>query len=400
MHVGTSPVTFNQPLSLVFPRPAGTPDNAQYYVYRRVVQPDGSIGYEVIDNAELQPPGTSGPVVIARGQPSSFELPGGSPSSGITLPPPPEPFEISTTHDLVPFPGYGLSNIADNYFIVMWFVDDILSSLFRFSQGAITGKVLSPSFQPGHVDPVLQGAEGAHVSSHKPSVTDQKDRKLVYATVQKDGTYVLWDKSYTGGSVTVTADNIDGQFLPANTPKGFTASATAFEIQSRDTLKSRLLAKYRNVATADITLPVLPAKPNPATVKVAVVKEPDAGVNANTRSLPKPPGVVQSGDRLLIGVKQTAPGSPPLLVSDIEIDLNGNSLDVQQDVSADPMRFDVLSVYIAGNPGLYGVTVKVKDPFGGSPQVITTNFRVVAPGGNATGSLPGDSRRTVVPQAF
>ncbi|HTC93758.1 MAG TPA: Ig-like domain repeat protein, partial [Terriglobales bacterium] len=123
VHVGTAPVTFNQPLSLVFPRPAGTPDNAQYYVYRRVVQPDGSIGYEVIDNAELQPPGTSVPGVIARGQPSSFELPGGS--SGITLPPPPEPFEIATTHDLVPLPGYGLSGIADNYFIVMWFVDDL-----------------------------------------------------------------------------------------------------------------------------------------------------------------------------------------------------------------------------------------------------------------------------------
>ena len=81
------------------------------------------------------------------------------------------------------------------------------------------------------------------------------------AITQKDGTFTLFDKAYTGGTVT----------LSATTPEGDRQTATAFE-SNPQALNSPGLGKYRNIATANITLPAKAPNAPPAAITIQVYK--------------------------------------------------------------------------------------------------------------------------------
>jgi hypothetical protein len=349
---------FNKEVKLIFPKPADAPDGAQYYVYRRVTLSDGSIAYEVIDHAVQQGIGDSAQVVTASD----------------------------------PFPGYQIVSSINGIdtFIVTWIFDPLFPNFF--SQGAITGKVLSPAYQAGSATSVLRNVKGVHVYTKKPSVLDYETRKPVFATSQDNGTYVLWDTSFVGGSITVLADanSVPQEDLPAGSPPTF--QTTAYEIQNRSLLNA-ILGKYRNVATGDITLPTMPASGPPPAYKVSIMQLPD-GAYTDLRLTTS--GIVPADAQLLIGIK-ASPGSPAVTQINTNVSVNGTAAGVL----ADPQgQFDVIANYEAGDPGVYSVQVTVLDPFGGSPVVNTNTFRVIGSGGSVSQVTPGIPPSVITGQSY
>jgi hypothetical protein len=357
---------FNKEVKLVFPVPSGAPSGAQYYVYRRVTFADGTIGYEVIDEALLQGSGSSAQVVTA------------SP----------------------PFYGYqvvssAISTVINGIdtFLCAYTFDPVFPT--QFTQGAITGKVLGSSYQKGSSAAVTTGIQGAQVRTQKPGVVDSATRKSVFAVSQADGTYTLWDPNFTGGTVTATASNIPASFLPPGATSTTTYQTTAFEIHNTDTspfivLLSGLLGKYVNVAYGDIIVPP-PAPPQPPPAFQISVMQVNNGIRTSTS------GIVTAGASLIVGVNPQPGSGQGVGVIGTTIMVNGQSLSVGTDNQG---QFAVMSLYTPPLPAVYTVQVTVANAFGGPPTIASYTFRAVGSGGSGSTTTPGQAPEILTGQSY
>jgi hypothetical protein len=339
---------FNQEIKLVFPVPAGAAGGAEYYVYRRVVFPDSTIGYEVIDEAKVQGSGSSAQVVTAS----------------------------------YPFPGYSyIWGALDNFYLT-YFVQPLQNV---FTQGAITGKVLGSSYTAGSPTPVSTPIAGAQVWSNKPGVEDYTTRQPVFATSQQGtGVYTLWDPNFTGGNVTVYANNIPGNFLPSGSSGSTVFSTSAYEIPSTSSLwtlfENTLLGQYRNVATGDITVPPPSPPQPPAAFNVTVVSQ-DGNGNRTPTS-----GVVAAGTSLVIGVSATLGSAQGVAVVGTTVSVNGQTLTVSNDPQS---QYSVIASYLAAETGVFTIQVSVANAFGGPPATVSNTFLVIGSGGSVNGVTTG-----------
>ncbi len=353
------PPAFNKEVDLAFPKPADAPDDATYFIYRRMDGPDGKIAYETLDYADVEGEGANAKVVTAS-----------YPFSGY----------VSSVNG---FNAQGLDQSGaigsqfTNYAILMFFHDQ--ASPGRALGGVITGKVLRVKWDPGATTPSYEPVVGAIVSgvdvAGNPlfaTGTPGSGAPLI-ATSQADGTYSLFDPQFTGGSVTVSA-----------TYNGQTFKSTAYEVDPQNT-KSPGLRFARNVANATITFPaVAPAvPPSPVTVGVMTLDINGARKNSN--------GIVVAGEPLVVGVKAGG-----MTVQRLEVRNGSDSTEYA--VRADPLAgqsaaaFEVIadgSVTFA-LPGTYTITATALNPAGGV-AVGHTVIRAAAAGGGNNDSLPNDA---------
>lgn len=373
LRVDTPPNLYNNEIKLVFPVPPGAASGAEFYVYRRVVFPDGTVGYEAIDEAAIQGSGTSAQVVTASW----------------------------------PFSGYfqQLSN-GISYFYLTYIVNPVQGV---YSQGAITGRILGSQFQSssqsqsGCSTPtacsavVTFGIGGARVYTNKPGVVSQANRGSVFAYSQAGGSdpgrYTLWDPDFKGGSITVQADGIP--YTPANPPPGTPPyTTTAFEIQSTDSFYSLivngLLGKYRNVAVGDITIPP-PAPPQPPPAFNIYVMQDNNGTRTNTS------GLVTAGASLVIGINSPPGSAQGVTPQTTFVSVNGQS----QNVSADSQgQFSVIVNYVPSLPGVYAIQVTALNAFGGPPTVASYTFRAIGAGSSINSPTPGAAPTVLTGQSY
>ena len=218
---------FNQPVDIVFPKPAAAPAGASYFVVRRLTGPDGLIAYETVDVAAVEGEGADAKVVTQS-----------NPFSG---------YRQSVQ-------GFWLGGLQDagaigiqftNYAILMWAFDEALPG--KPLGGTITGRVLRLKWNPGSPTPEYEPVAGALVSgvdiqgdplwAHRPSPNAPAANMAVS---QADGTFAFVDLRYTGGPVTISA-----------TLGGVRRTATAYEANPQD-LKKPGLQFVRHAAVADI----------------------------------------------------------------------------------------------------------------------------------------------------
>ena len=371
VQVTNAPLTYNNEIKLVFPVPPGATAGAHYYVYRRTVFQDGTVGYESIDEAKVQGTGPSAQVVTA-----SF------PFSGY----------ISETYDYafnVAANAYTKIVNGIDYFYLTYMLDPLTNV---YSQGAITGRVTGFQYPNGSPTPVSTPIPGARVYSSKNLVVSQTDRKSVFAYTQPAGSsdqgrYTLWDPRYLGGSITVNADQIPANFLPTGATAATQYSTTAFEVTSTDSiwsfLMNGLLGHYRNVAVGDIAVPAPPAPAPPPAFQITIMQ-----VNNGVRTATS--GIVTIGSPLVIGVN-SLPGSTVGVGQNTTIYINGQNLTVK---TSDPQgQFAAYAEYSPALAGVYTAVVTVPNPFGGTPFTASNTFRAIAGGGGVntttTGVAPG-----------
>ncbi len=351
------PPAFDKEVDLAFPKPADAPEDATYFIYRRMTGPHGQMAYEALDYADVEGEGADAKVVT-----SSY------PFSG---------YRQSVN-------GYSLSGIDhsgaigsqfENYAILMWAFDDALPG--RALGGAITGRVLRVTQAPGSTTPTYVAVAGAIVSGvdvqGQPLFGQSSAASPVtFAVSQADGTYSLFDRQYTGGAVTISA-----------TLDGVTRTATAYEAHPQDA-KSPGLAFARNVAYANITFPVAGPTVPPSPVQVSVMTLDAEGQRKLTT------GIVVAGEPLVLGVKAAGMTVQRMdVVSGSQTQEYGVRVDPL--AGQDPLAADVIadgSVTFA-LPGSYTVTATAVGAFAGA---VTGHVvvRAVAPGGSNNDALPND----------
>lgn len=334
----------NKEIDLAFPKPADAPEGSFFYVYRRLSTADGTVAFEVIDQAFVE-----GDKVVTASAPFPGFITG---MAGLGTNP--------ATAALA-------SSLEESYFFVMWSFERFLVGVA--SQGVISGKVrriVPPG--PGQTDPTYVPISGALVHLSDGGLAQ-------VAASQADGSFVLWDRALGGGTRKVTA-------VYGNE----SVEATAFEVNTAepDTLyfpNSEMYRYYRNLAKVNIAFPAL--APQPPTPKVDIrlftLDDDDLRVPA--------PGVLQSGTPLVIAFKT------PLTVKGATV--GGVPLNVTQsdvpDNPQDPLRFDarVDETYTVGSPGVYTITATALPALGGPVVTATRTFLAVGPGGGNGLPLPG-----------
>jgi len=213
---------FKKEVDLVFPKPADAPDDAFYYVYRRLVSPTGVVAFEVIDHAFVEGEGESAKVVTA-----SYPFSGYINSFGV--------YSLAGS----PFTA------AIGYMFLMWSNEQ--AALQPSHMGVITGKVLRRVYTGETGTPQFVEVPDVMVSG-----TDDAGNPLIgqpnttVAISQSDGTFTLYDQYFDGGTVKIAA-TIDGD----------TRTALAYE----HNIDVSALVYYRKKATANITFPAEAAPP-------------------------------------------------------------------------------------------------------------------------------------------
>ena len=158
------------------------PQDAFYYVYRRLQGPNGNVVFETLDHAFVEGKGDNRRVVTAS-----------YPYSGYV-----------TSFGSVDAQG-NLTSTGPAYALLMWSYQPLL--LRKPLPGVITGKVLRVKWNPGVEIPEYEGVPNAVVSgvdnAGQPLFAAQS--RATAAVSQGDGTFALYDPKYTGGVVTVSA---------------------------------------------------------------------------------------------------------------------------------------------------------------------------------------------------
>lgn len=114
------PPAFQTEVDLAFPKPADAPEDATYFVYRRMAGPDGQIAYEALDYADVEGEGADAKVVT-----SSYPFSGYRQSvNGYSL------NGIDT--------GGAIGSQFDNYAILMWAYDHALPGRLSIRGGAVS----------------------------------------------------------------------------------------------------------------------------------------------------------------------------------------------------------------------------------------------------------------------
>ena len=334
----------NKEIDLAFPKPADAPEGSFFYVYRRLSKADGTVVFEVIDQAFVE-----GEKVVTASAPFPGFITG---MAGLGTNP--------ATASLA-------SALEESYFFLQWSFERLLVGVA--SQGLISGKVrriVPPAV--GQTDPTYIPLSGALVYL--------SDDGLSQAAIsQGDGSFAIWDRKLGGGTRKVTA--VYG---------GETVEATAFEVNASEPdpvffPNLETYRYYRNVAKVNIAFPSLTPTPPAPQVDVRLFT-----LDADGLRVPAT-GVLQSGTSLIIAFKSSATVKGATVGG---VPQNVTAPDVP-DNPQDPLTLDarVVGTYTVGPPGVYTVVATAIPPLGGPAVTSTRSFLAVAPGGNNGVSKPG-----------
>ena len=322
--------TFKKEVDLVFPKPVDAPDDAFYYVYRRLVGPNGEVAFEVIDHAFVEGEGESAKVVTA-----SYPFGGYTNSFGV--------YSMAGT----PF----ASQIG--YMFLMWSNEQV--ALQPSHMGVITGKVLRRVYTGETGTPQFVGIPNVLVSG-----TDDAGNSLIgepnttVAISQGDGTFTLYDQYFDGGTVEIAA-----------TINGDTRTATAYEYN----IDLPALVYYRKKATANITFPAEAPPPPPPQIDIRLMEVVDGSRQAVN-------GLVVAGTPLLIGFRSNY----DVRGAEIEGEVFTVQVDPLRGIDPLGMDFIINGEYTPPTPGAYTVKASAVSPFGGTATASIT-FKVIAEGG-------------------
>lgn len=367
---------FKKEVKLAFPLPGGLDGrgtcaaaaggepcakDAFFYVVRKLDDGAGHVAFETLDQANVEGDGASAMVVTASwpfsGYANSFSS-----------------FSIS------PLGSFAIQAAATSYAYLMWSYDQLFPG--RPVVGTVTGKVLR-SKRNADGGQTLTGIKGALVTAcdaqgHPLLVRGSDAAHPNVAQSQKDGTFTLWDASYAGGTVKVTA-----ALSPADLHQGCqpvsadpnVRTATAYEVDPADSKTPPLLRRYRNVATVNVLFDPEAAPPPPAAIDIQVMKVEDGQRKATT-------GIVTQGTHLvLVLTTENADVRGATLNGAACVVTAEGPFSASVDLDTDP------ACHI-GNPGTYNVTARALTPFL-EVKDAARSFLVVAPGGNNTQPVSG-----------
>jgi hypothetical protein len=351
--------TFQKEVDLAFPVPqavidataaAGrTPNDAVFYVLRRLEGPDGETLFQTLDYAHVEGEGSAARVVTA-----SYPFTGLRDFIG----------GIARVNDaLVTVP------LDASYVILMWSFNQLLPGV---SSGGVIGgevRVLHPTTLASH--PVGAGWWVTGTDQNGVALTGppaNAEYAAVGTLTDEFGKFVLFDSHFTAGTVRVETKR-DGQ----------TYSAAVFTVP-RDPLPTipGILELVRNpifpaVGHANITVPPAPiTQPAPA-ITLKVFRSVD-GRREDTH------GLVVEGTPLILGASASA--GP----ANLTLAVNGQPLAVQADGAAhqtppEPLAMQVVASepFTPPQPGTYTLVATV--PSLGVPVTQALTFRVLAAGG-------------------
>ncbi len=367
--------TFKKPLTLAFPvptnLPAGAkPEDAFYYVYRRLQGPNGQAAFETVDHAFVEGTGSNARVVTA-----SF------------------PFSMASHN----YNGYDFDSAGQvilllnqqAIFYLMQTIDQLKPGIPL--KGVVTGKVLRASYQPGVPDPTFVPIRGAVVSG-----VDADGNPLLssnplpggsptVALSQEDGTFALWDKWPTGGTIKLVAST--GRGGPSETQL-----ATGFEDDILDTKSpAPALKYYRNRVTVNFTFPPLQQSPeNPEGPRLEMVLLHPGGDDAPYRARSVVAGgFVLAGSSIFVGINADCGASTCTLSLQLDGSFIGTFADPLKLVEpGHPFAKDVLAGLPLVTVGARRLSATVRDAFGNVGTASLT-FRVVASGQGNNTNLPG-----------
>jgi hypothetical protein len=375
---------FKKEVDLVFPLPdfttvpeaqrppAGKPEDAYYYVVRRVEGPADAEGhpqvlFQTIDHAFLEcPPGkTTCEAGEKKLVTASYPFSGYLDSYGA--------FGIS------PVGAFALQPVVAATAFLMWTYNNLLPG--KALAGVVTGKVLRTRWDPLATVPTYEPVEGAVVTAVQ-MTNDGPNRQVgerllsgnaPMATTGKDGTFTLWDPRYVGGTVQVAAtlEGGDVTTLCPAPPNPKVVCGTAYEADPLD-WKSTALRFHGNIATVNLTFPpVAPQPPAPA-IEIKVFRTKN-GQREDTL------GISSLGEPLILGLKASA--GLDLREVQIQGDIKAFSVDPLQ---GQPNGMSWIVEYQPGTVGTYRVeaTGLRADP-AGLPEAIKggTTFRVIGEAG-------------------
>jgi RHS repeat-associated protein len=377
--------TFRKPVTLVFPLPANlpagaAPEDAFYYVYRRLEGPNGRVAFEAVDHAFVQGSGTDRKVVTAS-----------------------YPF-AAAWHHFNGFDASGLLVSTDNALFYLMLTYDALYPGIPL-KGVVTGRVVQPVTVDGKIDPAFRGVPGLSVRGSDaegnplldPNSTGQNSRTIAITQqgpepLEADGscsteslicgTYTFWDRWPTAGTVTVTATYKDHDY-----------TATGYQDPPTTTVSPPpAIRHYLNRATVNITVPgETEPPPDPKIRAVLLGIDPDEGWPYPTRR-PRD-SIVPANTRVLIGFVGSC-GDAVCTVQSAELD--GAPLVRFQDPVGE---YDALvGPFDLTTLGIRRLTATALDAFN---NVVTTSltFQVVSSAGNSE-TLPNDAPYVVADQTW
>jgi hypothetical protein len=364
---------FKKEVKLAFPLPDFTtvppdqqpaqPQDAFYYVYRKIDRPDGKVAFQTLDWATVEGSGPTAKVVMAS-----------YPMSGY----------VDSIGQYVPATGAALG-VGLAYAICVWTVNRLLPG--TPVGGVITGSVLRPFFPPGSTAPSYQGVPGLVVRATTLNGTSFDPTKAeTVAITQADGRYTMFDDHFTGGVVEVhTVDPNDGLDHMGTV---YAVQATDSKIDTDPGLAHlKLFGLFKNLATADILLPAVAAKAPPPPFAIHVMTEDASGRHDVT-------GLIVAGTPLRIGFRSVDAQGNLAIVNSATI--NGATKTVVPESvppAVLPMNFllqdDASSDgrFTPSQAGSYTIAASAISPFGGVENA-TYTFRVIAAGGSV-GATPG-----------
>jgi hypothetical protein len=360
---GTTP--FNQEIHLAFAKPAGAPDGATYFVFRRLLTPNGDAVYEVIDEASQDAT---------------------DPTKIVTHSPPYRGFinftnafnTLTNTVDLVPGMLQAQADFAIEY------VQDIVNS-FKIQSGAILGVVRradipanggETTFDPV-ADATVQGADD-------PQLVDPTTKKVV-TTTDSLGRFTLWDPNYDGGTRRLLVTSA----VPQSQGGPQTLNILASEVTPGDdisvipdilrSLFAPFLTRYRNVAYANATFPAILPPPSAPALQIQLYQTTSSGQQLLT-------GVAPTNTDLTVVIRSTTADIPFLSVQSLGTLAQPVSIAVQP--AGNDGAFSLFNAtYNTPNQGLFRIQATVLPPLGGNPVIATYDFRAIQGalnGGNNT----------------
>jgi hypothetical protein len=337
---------------LVFTRPADAPEGAFFYIYRRIEGPNGQIAFQTIDQAFDD---GHGKIVTA-----SFPFIGWKDS-------------VAAYQAQADLGGLAFGLADQVIFFMMWSWDALFPGLPV--QGAITGHVLRPVFDPGSSEPRYEPVAGALVARLRENGVSVP---ITIAITENDGHFVLWDSHYTGGTVDVHA-HLGNDF----------ARGTAFEANVSNTRANVFAALYNTygyAAEVNLTFPAQTAPPPSPDVEVRVMTL-DESNNLRRNEIN---GVVAAETPLLIGFKFRNGVQGEILNATI----NGEEFAVRRDDggigTGELSDFIVSTLYTPRNAGTFVIKATALNPLGGAPTEAEHTFLVVAGGGSNNVGIPNE----------
>jgi hypothetical protein len=346
---------FKQEVKLSFAKPAGAPDNATYFVFRRLLTASGDAVYEVIDEAVQQGTGANAQIV--------------------TQSPPYRGFvNFTSAFDaLSNSVGDVAGNLQGQADFMIQYTQDILNSI-KIQSGAVLGVVRQAS-----IPPTPPGAEttfipilGATVQSADSAQLVDPTTKKVVTTTDDQGRFTLWDKNYSGGTRALLVTVPDGRQMNVNANEVLPGDDISVIPDILRALFAPYLTRYRNVAYVSATFPPVVLPPPAPALQIRLFQPTPSGLQELT-------GLAPINTNLTVQISSTTPDLPSLSVQIV----GTLSLPTSPTVSpagTNGAQFLFTATYNASSQALFHLTATVVPSGGGLPVKATYDFRGVQGG--------------------